>query len=93
VFISSARFFARFWHYTWKLAPEKRARLLATCLEEIWQTLQVQLAASSPYGIRWQAEQSGHYIQRDEPELVVAAIKRVVELARTRLPKQSSSGQ
>lgn len=62
-------------------------------LEEIWQTLQVQLAASSPYGIRWQAEQSGHYIQRDEPELVVAAIKRVVEPARTRLPKQSSSGQ
>jgi pimeloyl-ACP methyl ester carboxylesterase len=47
-------------------------------LEAVWQELQGELAASSPNGVLWRAERSGHYIQRDEPELVVAAIRHVL---------------
>ncbi len=56
-------------------------------LEVIWQDLQVQLATGSPDGMLWRATRSGHYIQRDEPDLVVAAIRRVVDAARARGPE------
>jgi pimeloyl-ACP methyl ester carboxylesterase len=49
-------------------------------LEVVWQALQADLAASSSDGIFWRAERSGHYIQRDEPGLVVAAIRYVLGL-------------
>ncbi len=44
--------------------------------------LQADLAALSPRGKQVVAEQSGHYIQVDQPEAVVAAIREVVEAAR-----------
>jgi pimeloyl-ACP methyl ester carboxylesterase len=44
--------------------------------------LQAELAALSPRGKLVVAENSGHYIQVDQPELVVAAIREVVEAAR-----------
>ncbi len=44
--------------------------------------LQAELAALSPRGRQSVAEKSGHYIQVDQPELVVAAIRDVVEAAR-----------
>jgi len=56
-------------------------------LEVVWQELQGQLATGSPDGMLWRAARSGHYIQRDEPDLVVAAIRRVVDTARARDPE------
>lgn len=43
-----------------------------------WQTLQAELAALSPQGELVVAEQSGHYIQLDQPDLVIDAIERVL---------------
>jgi pimeloyl-ACP methyl ester carboxylesterase len=50
--------------------------------EQTWQQLQDELTAQSSRGKRIVAEQSGHYIQFDQPELVIDAIREVVEVAR-----------
>ncbi|MGH9141119.1 MAG: alpha/beta fold hydrolase, partial [Vicinamibacterales bacterium] len=44
----------------------------------IWQELQQELATRSPRGEHVIASKSGHYIQNDEPALVIGAIRRVV---------------
>ena len=44
--------------------------------------LQAELVALSPQGKQVIAEKSGHYIQIDQPELVIDAIREVVEAAR-----------
>jgi len=51
-------------------------------VEQIWQQLQTELALLSPQGKRAVAEQSGHYIQLKQPQLVIDAIKQVVADAR-----------
>lgn len=43
-----------------------------------WQTLQTELAALSPQGELVVADQSGHYIQLDQPDLVIDAIEHVL---------------
>ena len=52
--------------------------------EQVWQILQGELAAQSTHGRLIVAERSGHYIQLDQPELVVDAIRQVVEAAQGR---------
>ncbi len=52
--------------------------------ERTWQQMQVEQAAQSSRGKRIVAEKSGHYIQLDQPELVIDAIHEVVEAARCR---------
>ena len=47
--------------------------------ERLWQTLQDNLAALVPNSRHVIAERSGHDIQHDQPELVVKAIRDVVE--------------
>jgi pimeloyl-ACP methyl ester carboxylesterase len=47
-----------------------------------WYEMQAELAALSSNGKQVIAEQSGHYIQLDQPELVIDAIREVVEAAR-----------
>jgi pimeloyl-ACP methyl ester carboxylesterase len=49
--------------------------------EAVWDELQAELAALSSNGKQVVAEQSGHYIQFDQPELVIDAIRDVVEAA------------
>jgi pimeloyl-ACP methyl ester carboxylesterase len=51
---------------------------------QTWQQMQSELAAQSSQGKRIVAEQSGHYIQLDQPELVIDAIREVVEAVRRR---------
>lgn len=46
--------------------------------EEVWQELQADLARHSSNGKQVIAENSGHYIQFDQPELVVDAISQVM---------------
>jgi pimeloyl-ACP methyl ester carboxylesterase len=52
----------------------------------LWAQLQRRLALSFPHGQQVIAPRSGHYIQFDQPELVVAAIRELVESARTARP-------
>lgn len=52
---------------------------VAWSLERVWQDLQVDLARLSSNSTHIIARKSGHYIHRDEPELVIAAVRRVVE--------------
>ncbi len=47
-----------------------------------WYEMQAELAALSSNGKQVVAEQSDHYIQLDQPELVIDAIREVVEAAR-----------
>jgi pimeloyl-ACP methyl ester carboxylesterase len=48
---------------------------------QIWQELQRELATRSPQGKQIVAKKSGHYIQNDEPPLVIDAVRRVVAKA------------
>jgi pimeloyl-ACP methyl ester carboxylesterase len=47
--------------------------------ERLWRTLQDELAELVPNSKHVIAKRSGHVIQRDQPELVVAAVQDVVE--------------
>jgi pimeloyl-ACP methyl ester carboxylesterase len=47
-------------------------------LHEIWQDLQHDLASLSSNSVYSVVEGSGHFIQRDQPEMVVDAIRRVL---------------
>ena len=51
---------------------------------EAWTELQGRLAAAYPRAKRIVATQSGHYVPFDQPELVVDAIREVVEQARAK---------
>jgi pimeloyl-ACP methyl ester carboxylesterase len=44
----------------------------------VWQELQRELATRSPQAEHIVATKSGHYIQNDEPSLVIEAVRRVV---------------
>jgi pimeloyl-ACP methyl ester carboxylesterase len=50
--------------------------------ERLWQTLQDELAALVPGSKHIIATRSGHVIQHDQPELVVNAVRKVVEAVR-----------
>jgi hypothetical protein len=47
-----------------------------------WQRLQKELATRSSNGKRIVAAGSGHYIQDDRPELVIAAVREVIAQSR-----------
>jgi pimeloyl-ACP methyl ester carboxylesterase len=51
--------------------------------EAVFHVLQKDLANRSKYGQLREAEKSGHYIQRDQPELVVQAIRDVIRESAT----------
>ncbi len=55
--------------------------------EQTWLQMQCELAQQSSRGKRIVAEQSGHYIQLDQPELVISAIREVVETVQHRQPE------
>lgn len=49
--------------------------------EEAWQVMQSELVALSTNSRQIIAEQSGHYIQLQQPQRVIEAVKQVVEMA------------
>jgi pimeloyl-ACP methyl ester carboxylesterase len=60
------------------LAPE-----VNQAYEQLWQQLQAELAALSSRGRLVVAQDSGHYLQLEQPQLVIDAIAEVVTAART----------
>lgn len=62
----------------WLKAPPPTPDPLAAARLGIWQDMHRELATRSPRGEVVVATRSGHYIQNDEPDLVVGAIRRVL---------------
>lgn len=61
--------------------------------EQTWAELQTDLARRSSSGKQIIAEKSGHYIQFDQPDLVIDAIRQVVEATRRRQSNESTHGR
>ena len=57
-------------------------RRLLDADERLWQKLQTEIAALVPQSKHVIAERSGHDIHHEQPDLVVSAIREVVEAAR-----------
>lgn len=64
--------------------PESNPTERSTKEAQVWRELQIDLSKRSSNGRLVVAEKSGHDIHVDQPELVVAAIREVVETARTK---------
>ncbi len=62
---------------------------VAARLEAVWGALQAQLARLSTHSIHVRATASGHFIQEDQPALVITAIQQVVDAARRHAPLSS----
>ncbi len=60
------------------LAPARSAKWPSERLEELWQEQQQELLEMVPQSKLLVAERSGHYIQRDQPELVIEAIREII---------------
>lgn len=61
-------------------------QVLPQPLDDIWQDLQAAHAELSPLGQLVVAEESHHFIQHDEPELVIRSVIQVVKDGRVRGP-------
>jgi pimeloyl-ACP methyl ester carboxylesterase len=55
----------------------------ASRMDAIWSELQRDLVSRSPQGRLVVAEHSGHFVQTDQPDAVVSAIREVVAAARS----------
>jgi len=60
---------------------------LAKSVNQLWETMQEDLAHLSTRGAQTVAKNSGHYIQIDRPDVVIDAVRRIVEQARGTQPK------
>jgi pimeloyl-ACP methyl ester carboxylesterase len=72
------------WHANMPLVVLTRTAPTAENRDErlnVWQELQRDLATRSPQAEHIVAAKSGHYIQNDEPSLVIEAVRRVVAQA------------
>jgi pimeloyl-ACP methyl ester carboxylesterase len=75
------------WHGTVPLVVLTRARSVdangdpnVEARRALWMELQRDLATRSPKSEHIVAQKSGHQIQRDEPQLVIDAVRRVLEM-------------
>ena len=69
-----------------EVPPEARSALPPDfpwdAFDTVWHALQDELAALAPGARHVVAAESGHYIQLEQPELVIAAIQQVVDAVR-----------
>ncbi len=59
-------------------------------MRTVWRELQADLATRTKNSIHFAAAKSSHYIQHDQPDLVVDAIRKVVASARNKEPLNKS---
>jgi pimeloyl-ACP methyl ester carboxylesterase len=79
------------WHFNGPLVviehgqmpPSAASDPMARQSEVVFHLLQKDLAGRSKYGQLLEAKKSGHYIQRDEPELVIQSIKDAIRESAT----------
>jgi len=62
--------------------PEGKSKETRAEMRRLWDEMQSELAALSPQGRRVVARKSGHYVQRDEPAIIIDAIVDVVRAIR-----------
>lgn len=62
----------------------------SAALRELWLTLQADLANRASHGTQVIAQESGHFIQFDRPDLVIDAIQKVVEGAKMAAPGRNA---
>lgn len=74
-------------HGTKPSAPPGR-QAQADALEKVWVDLQRELVTRSPSATQVIATRSGHYIHRDEPTLVIDAVRQVLASA-TAIPRRN----
>lgn len=65
----------------------------APAAEDLWRKLQSEIFQSTTYGIHLVTAQSHHSIAADEPELVLHAVRWVLDAARTRAKNPAPAGQ
>jgi pimeloyl-ACP methyl ester carboxylesterase len=61
-------------------------------MRAIWDTLHVEEAAWSTRGRHVRVPDSGHYLQFDRPDLVIAAVREVVDHVRGRAAAPATTG-
>jgi pimeloyl-ACP methyl ester carboxylesterase len=66
------------WHASIPLAVLTRAGDANDANYRVWTDLQNELATRSPRASHVTADRSGHYIQNDRPDLVIAAVRQVL---------------
>jgi len=69
-----------------KMPPSAASDPMAKQSEAVFHVLQKDLADRSKHGQLREAETSGHYIQRDQPELVTQSIRDVIRESATLIP-------
>ena len=74
----SAALSAKPWRASIPLAILTRAGDTSDANYRIWLDLQNELATRSPGASHVTADRSGHYIQNDRPDLVIAAVRQVL---------------
>ncbi|MFZ0537829.1 MAG: hypothetical protein WAM47_13230, partial [Candidatus Sulfotelmatobacter sp.] len=62
-------------------------------MNDAWEQMQDELAHLSSRGTRTIAKNSSHYIQLDRPEVVVEAIRNVVDQARQLQSERNQSAE
>lgn len=86
------------WHFDGPLVviehgqapPSATSDSMAGQSETVFHLLQKDLAGRSKYGQLREAKKSGHYIQRDQPELVSQSIKDMIRENTVTIPKKPS---
>jgi pimeloyl-ACP methyl ester carboxylesterase len=86
------------WHFNGPLVviehgqmpPSATSDPMAKQSEVVFYLLQKDLAGRSKYGHLLEAKKSSHYIQRDEPELVIQSIKDVIRESATPIQEKPS---
>lgn len=68
--------------YLHDVPPGPAAQARAAQLQVLWQGMHRELAAQSSNARHMLVETSGHFVQRDQPEVIVDAIRQMLEMVR-----------
>ncbi|MCA9906193.1 MAG: alpha/beta hydrolase, partial [Anaerolineae bacterium] len=68
--------------YLHDVPPGAAAQARAAQLQALWQVMHREIAGQSSTARQILVETSGHFVQRDQPEVIVAAIQQMLEIVR-----------
>ncbi len=70
--------------YTHEVPPVPDAQPIAAQLQTLWQAMHRELMQQSSQAAQIRVATSGHFIQREQPGVVAAAIRQMLEIVRSR---------